>query len=192
MVAALNINANPNLLADPGFESGTPVPSAIGGWDTVVDAAFSQTYSHSGSWSMENYYAAGGFHGVSVQEVAVTPGANYDLSGWAFTPSTLSSSALGMFILFFTDANGALIGQYLGSPALNNTSPVNTWTQLSVNGTAPANAAAVYAETSLWDPGAGDAVYFDDVNLAVVPEPSVVALLSTGLGMVLLGGKRMK
>ncbi len=190
MAAAMNTNANPNLLSDPGFESGTPVPSAIGGWATVVDAAFSQNYAHSGAWSMENYYVSGGFHGVSVQEAAVTPGAGYALGGWAFTPNTLSSSGMGMLILFFTDANGALIGQYLPSPALNSASPADTWTQLSVDGTAPANAAAVYAETTLWNPGPGDAVYFDDLSLTVVPEPSVLALMSAGLGLGLLGRRR--
>jgi len=189
MGAALNSNAGQNLLSDPGFESGTPVADAVGGWATVVDASFSQAYAHSGAWSMENNYVAGGFHGVSVQEVAATPGANYSLTGWGFTPNALSSSASGLLILFFTDANGALLGQYLGSTPLTSTS---TWTQLFVNGTAPANAADVYAETTLFNPGPGDAVYFDDLNLEVVPEPSTLALLSAGLGLGLLGRLRIR
>jgi hypothetical protein len=192
MAAALNANADSNILADPGFESGTPVPSAVGGWDTVTDAVFSQTYQHSGAWSMETYYNPAGFHGVSVQEAAVIPGADYALGGWAFTPNTLGASAFGNLILFFTDANGALIGQYLGSAPLTSASPANTWLQLSVGSIAPANAAAVWAETSLFNPGPGDAVYFDDLNLTVVPEPSALALLSAGLGLGFLSRRRMK
>jgi hypothetical protein len=198
MAAALSSNADPNLvvdpnlLSDPGFESGMPVASAIGGWSTVVDASFSQTYAHSGAWSMENYYSPGGFHGVSYQQLAVTPGAAYQLSGWGFTPNTLGSSSFGSLILFFTDANGALLGQYLTSNPFTSASPANTWTQLSVDGTAPANAAYVSAETSLFDPGPGDALYFDDLSLTAAPEPSVLAVLSAGLGLGLLVRRRMR
>lgn len=184
MAAALNAYAGSNLLSDPGFESGTPVAGAIGGWATVVDAAFSQTYHHSGAWSMENYYEPSGFHGVSVQAVAATPGAGYTLTGLGFTPAALSSSSSGTLILFFTDAGGGLLGQYLSSAPLDSASPAGTWIQLSVSGTAPANAASVYAETSLWNPGPGDTTYFDDLSLTVVPEPSVLAGLSAGLGLL--------
>jgi hypothetical protein len=193
IAVASSSNANPNLLSDPGFESGTPLPGMIGGWAMVVDAAFSQAYHRSGAWSMENYYNPAGFHGVSLQAVAATPGADYTLAGWAFTPNTLSSSSsLGLLILSFTDANGGLIGQYLTSASLDSASPANTWVQLSVDGTAPANAASVIAETTLWNPGPGDAVYFDDLSLTVVPEPSALTVLSAGLGLGLLGRRRMR
>ena len=189
MAAALNSNANPDLLFDPGFESGTPVAGAIGGWETLVDATFSQGYAHSGAWSMENYYT-GGFHGVTLQGVPATPGADYMLTGWGFTPNALTSSSFGFLILFFTDVNDHLIGQYLTSTPLSNVSPVNTWIQLSVNGIAPANATSVYAETTLVMPGPGNTVYFDDLSLTMVPEPSALAVLSAGLGLGLLGRRR--
>lgn len=193
MVAASNSNAYPNLLSDPGFESGTPVPGAFGGWETPLAAAFSQTHHRSGAWSMENYYDPAHFQGISAQKVTVTPGTDYTLTGWAFTPNTLSSSSsLGFLMLFFTDANGDTIGQYLASAEFDSASPANTWVQLSVDGTAPANAAFVYAETMLWNPGPGDAVYFDDLSLTVVPEPSALAVLSAGLGLGLLGRRRMQ
>lgn len=191
MAAALNSNANQNLLSDPGFESGTPVAGGNGGWTPVVDATFSQTYSHSGAWSMETYYDPSWILGVSDQGVAVTPGADYMLTGWAFTPNTLSS-AQGMVGIFFDDANGELIGQYLTSATLGSASPANIWIQLSVGGIAPANAASVWAETLLWNPGPGDAVYFDDLSLTMVPEPSTLAVLSAGLGLGLLGRRRTR
>ena len=41
---------------------------------------------------MEIFYSPGGFHGVSDQEISVTPGADNSLTGWALTPNTLSST----------------------------------------------------------------------------------------------------
>ena len=191
MAAAANANAqpvgNPNLLSDPGFESGTSVPSSMGGWWAYLHATFSQTYQHSGAWSMETYYSGNGFQGFSVQKVAATPGVTYSLTGWAFTPNTLgSSSSVGFVTLAFLDVNGLLIGPILTSPMLNNASPANIWTQLSLSGTAPANTVSMIAETMLLNSGPGDAVYFDDLSLTVVPEPSTSAWLSAGLGFGLL------
>jgi hypothetical protein len=103
-----------------------------------------------------------------------------------------SSASLGFLILSFTDGNDGLIGQYLASTALDNTAPANTWIQLSVNGLAPANAVSVYAETTLWNPGPGDAIYFDDLSLMVVPEPTAMVVLSLGLGLCLLGRRWMR
>jgi hypothetical protein len=191
IAATSNLNANPNLLADPGFESGTPVSGGIGGWTTVVDAAFSQSYQHSGAYSLKTYYASTSSMGSSVQKVAAIAGTDYSLTGWALTPQKLSSSySQGSLILFFADASDHLIGQFLGSALLTSNSPASTWIQLSVTGTAPANAAFVYAETLLWNPGPGDAIYFDDLSLTVVPEPSALAVLSASLGLGLLGRRR--
>jgi hypothetical protein len=171
-----------NLLTDPGFESGTPLSSAMGGWATVVDSAFSQTYDHSGLWSMDCYYDSADSHGVSVQGVAATPGTQYTLTGWGYTPNTLGSGSSGFLILFFSDANGRLLGAYnMSDIQISSTSPANTWIQMSETHTAPAGTAFVYAETTIWDPAPGDAVYFDDLNLTAVPEPSRLPLLGLGL-----------
>ncbi len=174
-----------NLLSDPGFESGTPVPGAVGGWATVVDASFSRTFAHSGQWSMDCYYSASGFHGVSVQSLTAVPGAQYSLTGWAYTPATLGSIAYANLILFFADSNGALLGSYYGSSPLPSTS-VGAWVSLSVSQIAPINAATVWAETSLFNPSAGDAVYFDDLSLTIVPEPAVATLIVLPMALCLL------
>jgi hypothetical protein len=194
LLSALSVASGPgqNLLSDPGFESGTLVSNGVNGWWTVVDAVFSQNYSRSGLWSMNCYYAPSQVHGVSVQAVTATPGLTYTLSGWGFTPSTLGSSDFGSLILFFEDANGRLLGNYTNSsptyfssnPILNS-SLVGNWIPLSITEIAPTNAATVWAETTLFNPAAGDAVYFDDINLSVVPEPSLLALVGLGTAIFL-------
>jgi hypothetical protein len=170
-----------NLLSDPGFESGTPAPSGVGGWATPLDASFSQNYAHSGQWSMECYYDPANVHGLSVQSLSAVPGADYTLTGFGLTPTTLGSSAFASLILFFSDSNGILLGSYYNSAPITSSSSVGTWLPLAVSQVAPANAATVSAEVTLFNYSPGDAVYFDDLSLTIVPEPSPLRLAGLAL-----------
>jgi len=186
MAAGLSAKASlsQNLLFDPGFESGTPVPGGVGGWNTVTNASFSKNYAHSGQWSMECYFVPSSFPGGdSVQSVAALPGAEYNLSGFGFTPATLSGQAFASLTLFFTDSNGSVLGNFYTSPPITSSSPVATWIPLSVSQVTPANAANVVAEVILFNYSLGDAVYFDDLSLTIVPEPS--SALLTDLGIII-------
>lgn len=187
----------PNLLADPGFESGTVVPGATGGWNTIR-ATFSQDYAHSGQWSLRSPYVPTSFNAPALQYIGAVPGQQYRVSTWAFTPATLPAGLRGVLIMFFTDSNGSLLGNYNLAPHIvDQTTPANTWVELSLTFTAPSQAVSVYVEPTLINLASGTlptgpAVYFDDVSLTAVPEPSCLAMILLGIGGVgCIAGRRL-
>jgi hypothetical protein len=186
---------SPNLLADPGFESGTVVPSAVGGWNTLNGAAFSQDSARSGQWSMRSPFNPSSFNAPVVQYVPATPGVDYTLTAWGFTPTILDSTQRAFLIMSFAGSNGGLLGGFLVAPlAIDSASPANTWIEMSLTATAPVDTAFVFAEVSAFDFSNGSAppaaVYFDDLNLIAVPEPSVFTLLGFGAGTLVLWRRR--
>jgi hypothetical protein len=183
-----------NQLSDPGFESGTLVP--VGnerGWYPIYTAAPSTAFSRSGLWSMSCFASAGVDYSMAVQYLPAAPGAVYTLSGWGYTPSPLNYG-LGVLVLSFMDANHQLLGNLIDSPdRITFQSTPGTWIPMSVTATAPSNAAFVYVNTLFWNSSAetpGTAIYFDDVTLAAVPEPSILGLLV--LGAIISGWVRYR
>lgn len=203
LMAALALSIAPtygqNLLSDPGFESGTPVGSGVGGWSTFNGAAFSQNYARSGTWSMldngPSVYTVPG----SYEKLAATPGLSFTLSGFGFTPSAISGTGDGFLQISFFDSSGNDLGtvQTGGSGALassvhiDSSSTPGTWIPMSVTATAPANTAFVQPFTLVLDP-TPTAVYFDDLTFTQVPEPSIWALMSFGLLSLPLCFRRRK
>jgi hypothetical protein len=183
--------AQANLLSDPGFESGTVVPSGMGGWATFNGAAFSTAYARTGAYSMVDS-GPGGYHVPgSFQYDPATPGVSYLLTGYAFIPTALSSASdQGFLQITFVDSTTT---QDLGTvqtspghalvstPIVNNSSPTGTWIFMSEIATAPANTAYAEPFTLVLDADAPTTVYFDDLSLTVVPEPSTLALMGVGL-----------
>ena len=178
-----------NLLTDPGFESGgvsTP-------WNTFNGGAFSQTFARTGTWSMEDN-GHGGF-GVpgSFMTLAATAGSSYDLTGFGLTPTTPGTGTTfgALQITFFSGPNGT--GSNLGTVAttpgnaqvsnqINANSPTGVWIPLDTGtAIAPAGAQSLEVFTIVVDQNAAN-VYFDDISLVAVPEPSSFAL--AGLGAV--------
>lgn len=182
-----------NLLTDPGFESGG-VSSA---WSTFNGAAFSQNYAHSGSWSMDDN-GLGGF-GVpgSFQTLSTVAGDAYDLTGFGLTPTEPGTGTTfgALQITFFSGPNGT--GSNLGtvetspgnaqlSNEINSSSPTGVWIPLDTGiATAPAGAQSLQVFTIVVDQNPAN-VYFDDITLSQVPEPSSFAL--AGLGAIGLFG----
>ncbi len=114
-VAAFTFTAQgQNLLSDPGFESGTVVPSGMGGWATFNGAHFSTAFADTGSFSMDN--AGGGNFSVpgAFQYVAAQPGVSYLLTGFAFVPTTLpGGTSEGFLQMTFVDSTTTVnLGTY--------------------------------------------------------------------------------
>jgi PEP-CTERM motif len=171
------------VISDPGFESGTFVPGGTGGWDSLSGSpAFAQDNTHSGAWSLKASLAIGSAICLAHQWVAVEPGTQYQLTGWGLTPARLATTVEGYITFNFADANHVHISSGYFSLKITSGSPLATWIPLSASATAPANAA--FAEitagvASLVQPFGNNSVYFDDMNLAAVPEPSSLGLMAT-------------
>jgi PEP-CTERM motif len=180
-------------LVDAGFESGTPVPSGVGGWDTFNGAAFSTAEALSGSYSMLNSGPGGYTVPGAVQFLTSSAGSEYDLTGFGYTPTALTGASAGFLqVTFFSGVDGAgsnlgtvetSAGNALPSNEITSTSPTGSWISLNTGiFQAPAGTESLAVYTLVLDANA-TSVYFDNLNLTAVPEPSSLALLGAGLGI---------
>jgi hypothetical protein len=179
-----------NLLSDPGFESGTPVPSGMGGWQVVNGALFSNP-AHSGTWSLRAPCPASPSAASALQYVPATVGSDYQLSAWYYTPTTLPNNDIAYVYLLFVDASLNSVPNGSGIVTFVSGSPPGAWTHVTTDAVAPAG--AVYALTVLafdnfLSPSSdGSFVTFDDVALVQVPEPAFACfgILAAAGGWVL-------
>jgi len=170
-----------NLLVDPGFETQT-------GWTLFNGAAYSQAYAHSGNWSMFD----GTVNNVpgSYEQFPASAGMQFDLTGYGMTPTALAGSpAFGILQVSYFDSSGNNLGTVETSPGnaktsaqINGGTTSGAWTFLDTGvATAPANTASIEAFTLYVDfSGNNQGVYFDDLSLVQVPEPSALVLLGLG------------
>jgi hypothetical protein len=192
--------ASPNLLVDPGFESKTSSPTGVGGWWLMNGASFWQGDAltvRSGSFSLREVYdpsaPSNEPYSQGLQLLPATPGTAYVFSGYARIPfgGMAGGSATGILLVGFWDASDNLLGNLVASPdPLGFWSPEEVWLTLSLSATAPAGAAKLSAAAVLWNPAAGNTLFWDDLSLTVVPEPSSLGLLGLGVGSCLLVGRR--
>jgi hypothetical protein len=199
-------SASANLLTDPGFEMQTsapnPNPTGIPGWGNFGGAQFSQTYFHTGSWSLWTPDNGGGYNVPGTYQVfAASPGESFTFSGWVYTPNALVANSNDFAILqmsFFSGSppsnygggtteatDGVNIGTPIGSPAVPL--PQGVWTFASVTGVAPAGTNSIGAYMLDINADANADFYFDDMDLeaTAVPEPASLGLLGLGSLMVL-------
>ncbi|HTV61697.1 MAG TPA: PEP-CTERM sorting domain-containing protein [Verrucomicrobiae bacterium] len=202
MGAMLAINAQAqNLLSDPDFASGAFVANGSGGWTGFGNSSFSTAYTYGPTtYSMELSGPGGYTVPGTYQYVAATPGASYLLTGYAYVPIALAdTSDQGFLQLTFDSSSYANLGTVQTSPGnalastpvITSTSPTGEWIYTSEIATAPADTAYAEPFTLVLDADAPTTVYFDDLSLTEVPEPTALCL--AGLGLVgMLGLRRRK
>jgi len=109
----------------------------------------------------------------------VVEGDSYTLSAWAITHSNdnLQGSSEAFVSIKFFDAGFNFFGSADSATVIDNSTPVDTWTELTVTGTVPAGATIIQAALeyfqcrddmsgSCFDEGS---VYFDDARFVLNP-----------------------
>lgn len=202
-----------NLLIDPGFESGgsPAIVGGIGGWTPFYDAGFVTSPVLSGNYSMINVGAGGFTVPGAYQTLPAAPGLEYDLTGYGYAPFAPGPAmTYGILQITFYDGPGGT-GNNLGSidvsaggtvtgpgnaqvsGEINSSSPTGVWLPLDTGiAEAPPGAESLQAFTLVVDQNPA-VVYFDNLSLVLVPEPSTLALIGTGvLGLFTVNCTRRK
>ncbi|MCU0787219.1 MAG: family 16 glycosylhydrolase [Verrucomicrobia bacterium] len=186
-----------NLLANPGFETGTTGWTVNASGGTVVD---STAYARSGSSSLllDNAGAAGWAAPQALQSFAASPGQVFNFQGYMRTPSTITDGSFGLLKVVFKDSGGndlvpasAEIGNINTSfpgiestPFLNGASPASQWVFTQAKGKAPAGTTQVlFFLLNVNPPGSATSMYLDDIEANLVGAPPLpVTLTATQVG----------
>jgi hypothetical protein len=195
-----------NLLVDPGFESNplntaafvinTPNPMNPGVWGaemgtiTGVDGGVTPAQ---GALMLrmtdDGQIATQTFQAVDVTSYAAlidSGSASYNLTALFNVDKDLSAALGGVYVSYFTNSNYSSLTSYDGSSLTLDNSPA-TWESISLSKPIPTGtrwllARVAYNNASLiGTDGATHPGYVDAADLRIVPEPGILALLSTGL-----------
>jgi len=175
-------------------------PPGSGGWSLFNGAAFSTDVAHTGTHSMKDF-AQGNVPG-SFEQFPASPGQQFEVTGFGLTPALLAGNpAFGIVQLsYFDAANNNLgtvetgAGNAKTSAQITSASALNQWIALDTGiATAPPNTAFVQAFTLVVDFNSPtvEGVYFDDLTLTQVPEPTGLGILAVaGVGMLARSRRR--
>lgn len=181
-----------NLLVNPSFEDPITYDGApfVGSWEGFSSAGASaansslqpRTGAQSLGLSISNTPNA--FAGA-FQDVLVSAGVDYIFGGWHLTTSSPLSLGVEVRIEWRNSGSNTEVSRTPNSTPV----PGLTYQPWNLQATVPAGAdlaRVVYAIQSFSTAPLGNGnVFVDDVSVAVVPEPSTLALLALGgLGMI--------
>lgn len=193
----LQAQASANLLTDPGFEtqavqeltwSTTPWWGGGGGGTDDGGGAWNATSRpRTGSKSATQYiWATGGTGWSAIGQTVGGVNGSTQYFAQAYLNRDLSGADLGVarIKVEWLNSSNSLISTSTGTTAFDNTYNADQWYFVSEAFTSPPSAANAKFMVSLTPSGAGSDpgdIWVDDANFAVVPEPTSLLLLGTGL-----------
>jgi hypothetical protein len=168
MYAYVDQNIGPSVLAPSlAYGDASTFETSIGGWWDSLNAALSHTsaQAHSGTNSLTVVSSTtGNMDAASTASATITttgwaaaPGDNWFGSVWVRAAATARTVAAAFQ---FFDASGASLGTFYGA---SFTDSASGWTQVTVNTTAPANAAYARMHIVWYSAVASETHYADDV-----------------------------
>jgi len=196
--------ASANLLLSPGFETTTGWTAFNGANAASNGSILSGARSGRVSASASSNVTSGIFQTIT----NITAGSAFDLTGFADCTNQITFGRAGIQGVFF-NASGVNLGTVETSPGnakfsttqIDSNTPPNFanvpdnpsgWVALDTGVfTAPANTAYMQVFViGINLAGATSSVWFDNLDLEAVPEPSTIALGMMGIGLPLLMRRR--
>ena len=198
-----------NLLLAPSFEVSSGAPDASGGDVTTVGnppwsgfnpyvdpfgGFYTASQHRTGTQAGKSFGGPNG--GIFQNNIPVTPGVNYEGSGYFYNFSgdavTVPDATEDVRLTFY-DAGGVQIGDGVVSAPFVPAGNTDVYTLRSVQGLAPAGAATAQILFFLNNPSfGGGALFVDDASFSAVtavPEPASFGLLAVG-GLLALRRRR--
>lgn len=161
------VQAGPNLVVNPGFETGTLGPWATNGGSFFIDSTSGDV--HTGSFAVSNLSCAFGCNDTLSQVLSTTPSGTYNLSFFAFTKNV-------------NNGNPLVTVSWGGTTVFNQNIPTSNpglYQQFSVDGLiAPSGSTTLQFAIA---PAAH--LLLDDVSVtSPVPVPPAIWLLGSAVG----------
>ena len=182
--------ASANLLSNPGFENPTASPwtEFISGGNTGSFTYGDATYVHGGSKSLKFNYGNYGDWGMGAYEqiISVTPSTTYSINAWLKSVSLTNAES---FLAIQYQDTGGIWGSWTEGAHVSGT---QDWTELTITSLSASNAANMKVALKNWATAgvSSGQAYWDDT--AVIPEPTSLLLLGSGLvGLLGFGRKRL-